>query len=412
MKSVDVIIQDEKIAKWFVDNYCVRKFFFKSVKRRQKTITRIIIIPNKGGQLFKIIIDKMIYIEKALSLLTSVIFKDIIEEKYIYEFSSNVFQVIRLELSPHEGYRLFLTGKSKSINKLCKLLRILEDPFLAKSRKFSLKIESQNMHRLQQQFFADRYLNASDVLKYIWNVIHYGFNSVAMIMSISAEISWFCNRRCSYCPVSKLKRVVQERMDIHTFEKVVKEMGEYNYEGYIHYNFYNETLLDNRLEQFITLTKRFCPNAKNHINTNGDLLTLEKYKQLISVGTDFVFVTLHDGTMKSEMRSLLVAAKQYNNSIDYEFPSNMVFNNRGGLVEVGNDKSNNRPCYLPIYDVEITANGTVLPCCNDYTEKMKMGNVLSSPLKSIWFSKKFRQFRADLVRGNRYKYDLCKDCNY
>ncbi len=412
MKSVDVLIQDEKIAKWFVDNYCVRKFFLKSVKRGQKTTTKVISIPIKEGQAFRTLIDKVIYLEKASSLISAVVFKDIIEEKYVYEFSSKVFQVIRLELTPHDGYRLFLTGNSKAIDRLCKLLRIPEVPFLAKSRKFSLKIESQNMHRLQEQFFADRYLNASDVLKYIWNVIHYGFHSAAMIMSINAEISWFCNRRCSYCPVSKLKRVVQERMDINTFEKVVKEMGCYNYSGYFHYNFYNETLLDNRLEQFIRLARNYCPNAKNHINTNGDLLTLEKYKQLISAGTDFVFVTLHDGFMTSKMRTLLIDAKQHDNSIDYEFPNNMVFNNRGGLVEVGNNAGKIKPCYLPSYDVEITANGTVLPCCNDYTEKMKMGNVLSNPLKSIWISKKFRHFRADLRRGYRYKYDLCKDCNY
>ena len=37
--------------------------------------------------------------------------------------------------------------------------------------------------------------------------------------------------------------------------------------------------------------------------------------------------------MKPEMRTLLVAAKQYNNSIDYEFPQNMVFNNRGLVDE-------------------------------------------------------------------------------
>lgn len=307
MNSVDVVIQDQEIAKWFIDRYCISKYFVKFVRRGRKNTTTTYSIPISGNKLYKFWVDK---------------------------------------------------------------------------------------------------------LKLVWNRIHYGFNSDAMIMSISAEISWFCNRRSSYCPVSKLKRVVQERMDINTFEKVVKEMGSYNYSGYFHYNFYNETLFDNRLEQFIALANKYCPNAKNHINTNGDLLTLEKYKQLISVGTDFVFVTLHDGFMKPEMRTLLVAAKQYNNSIDYEFPQNMVFNNRGGLVDEGTVENNNRPCYLPSYDVDTTANGTVLPCCNDYTEKMKMGNVLDSPLKSIWFSKKFVEFRNDLRMGYRYKYDLCKDCNH
>jgi radical SAM protein with 4Fe4S-binding SPASM domain len=67
---------------------------------------------------------------------------------------------------------------------------------------------------------------------------------------------------------------------------------------------------------------------------------------------------------------------------------------------------------MPSYDAEITAAGHVLPCCNDYHEQMRMGNVKDTPLKEIWLNDKFTQFRRDLKRGLRHKYVICKDCNF
>lgn len=349
--------------------------------------------------------------EKLDSLIRSLVFGSKIEEYEEWRLKPVGGCEMIIKDYPYLGNFLELTGSKKTVTEKLKTLGFNIDPELLKSIIYYKKLMSQDMNRVVNYFFAENIIFKSKLLKKIWNMTHHKFFYEDMFMFVNFEINWFCNRRCSYCPVSKSQRVTKKKMSLNTFRKVVEELGELNYDGYIHYNFYNETLLDYRLEKFLMLSKSCCPEAKNHINTNGDLLTIDKYKSLLEAGADWIFVTLHDGYLSKERKTFFKMAKRIKDVIDFELPQNMIFNNRGGLVDVGKSVSFSRPCLLPSFDIEITANGDVLPCCNDYFEKMKMGNVRNQSLKEIWMGGEFSQFRDDLKNGKRDKYEICRHCN-
>jgi radical SAM protein with 4Fe4S-binding SPASM domain len=55
--------------------------------------------------------------------------------------------------------------------------------------------------------------------------------------------------------------------------------------------------------------------------------------------------------------------------------------------------------------------GNVLPCFEDFHQNHEMGNVHEMHLRDIWAGEKYQQFRKDLARGLRHKYEACKGCN-
>ena len=90
----------------------------------------------------------------------------------------------------------------------------------------------------------------------------------------------------------------------------------------------------------------------------------------------------------------------------------MALNNRAGLVNnIRNEDVSNVPCLRPTFNIVITYEGNVLPCCNDYFEMEKMGNVKNNSLVEIWNNPRFIKMRKDLLAGKRQNYKLCKNCN-
>ena len=59
---------------------------------------------------------------------------------------------------------------------------------------------------------------------------------------ICFEINTYCNRRCSYCPVSLETAVPNHFMDEELFKLCIQRLKEINFTGSIMYHFYNEPL--------------------------------------------------------------------------------------------------------------------------------------------------------------------------
>jgi radical SAM protein with 4Fe4S-binding SPASM domain len=57
----------------------------------------------------------------------------------------------------------------------------------------------------------------------------------------------------------------------------------------------------------------------------------------------------------------------------------------------------------------ITWDGNLVPCCFDKDAKHKMGNLLSSNFRQIWFSEGYSSFRKQIFT-NRNTIDMCKNC--
>lgn len=70
----------------------------------------------------------------------------------------------------------------------------------------------------------------------------------------------------------------------------------------------------------------------------------------------------------------------------------------------------NIPCYSPWNEVYIQYYGGVRLCCEFYSGKYDVGNMLEEDFKQIWNGAKMRQIRKEFKKGNTY-FPVCKTCN-
>ena len=67
-------------------------------------------------------------------------------------------------------------------------------------------------------------------------------------------------------------------------------------------------------------------------------------------------------------------------------------------------------CLRLWYSLVINCDGKVSPCCFDKDGEYAFGNLLDEPFHSIWYGKKFNDFRQQLL-DSRHEFDMCKDCS-
>jgi radical SAM protein with 4Fe4S-binding SPASM domain len=232
--------------------------------------------------------------------------------------------------------------------------------------------------------------------------------------AVEIEINSACNMACSYCPNSVEQRKEKGQMSVETYTLIMDQLVELNFQGRISYDFYNEPMLCTNLELFVEMTNTKLPKSKIIIYTNGTKLTEEKLKELVSLGVCEFVVTEHE----SEQRGHDFFTSVYKN-MDPKFKPYVLFQkhseiqlfNRGGVLPHLGAAEVLLPCQIPANIMTITVKGNVLPCFEDFHQNHEMGNVHDTHLRDIWAGEKFEQFRKDLARGLRHKYEACKGCN-
>jgi len=64
-------------------------------------------------------------------------------------------------------------------------------------------------------------------------------------------------------------------------------------------------------------------------------------------------------------------------------------------------------CEFPWTSMSVMAEGDVVPCCNDYNNEMKLGNVKEQSIQEIWEGDKYKQLREWHLKGNFPKGHKC-----
>jgi len=67
-------------------------------------------------------------------------------------------------------------------------------------------------------------------------------------------------------------------------------------------------------------------------------------------------------------------------------------------------------CWKMWHSNVIAWDGKVVPCCFDKDAQHIIGEMSTKGMKEIWESKKYNEFRADLMRG-RKNIDICSNCS-
>ncbi len=227
------------------------------------------------------------------------------------------------------------------------------------------------------------------------NIINHG--TTDMFHKLGIETSTLCNRACSYCPNSKFTRG-NHKMKFSLFKKIIGDLKKINYNQWVIPSFYNEPLLEKRLPKLLKYTKEQLPKSKVWIFSNGDFLDEKIFNRIDKYVTKYL-ITNH-GNLNSnipESNKITIENLQY-------------FSTRGGLVNIKNRKKViMKKCFWATFMCQITYNGDVVLCCNDYFGKYVFGNIKNENLIDIWNKSNYKKIRKDL-RNGIVKLPICKNC--
>ena len=160
-----------------------------------------------------------------------------------------------------------------------KKIKLLIDKILAKIEQFNPD--------LYRKISYDGYKKYSEMMNYIKYKDRYFFHGVCV------EISTYCNRKCHYCP-NKDYETPKEFMNFDVFKHIVEELKKIKFSGLFQYNFFNEPLFDTRLPEFVKYVNENLPKCIQVLVSNGDILNLDKAKELVDCGMNKFIITVHD----------------------------------------------------------------------------------------------------------------------
>jgi radical SAM protein with 4Fe4S-binding SPASM domain len=300
---------------------------------------------------------------------------------------------------------------------------------------------------------------------YTWLISRIARHSVmsGMPVSISTELTNYCNLKCSECSSgSEIMSRARGFMDIDLFKKIILELRPYLYN--INLYFQGEPMMHNRFFDFLEFSK----GLKVTVSTNGHFLSPDNAEKLTRSGLHKIIISL-DGmdqqtyslyrkggqfekvisginslskaiesarsSLKLEVQFLvnrqnekqISAAKVFakkagvtlrlksmqitdNERLDYWLPENRKFaryKKINGIYKIKSRLGNN--CLRLWLNPVITWDGKVVPCCFDKNADYIMGDLNQSSFRSVWNGEKYESFRNTLLK-ERKSIDICRNC--
>jgi hypothetical protein len=272
---------------------------------------------------------------------------------------------------------------------------------------FGYLVPGRHRHSARIKHF---FTNKSKILRYLyWLTVFKNGNAIPLAVDI--ETQGQCNRACSYCPVSISEKRTGKMSDT-TFSDIISQMIDMKFKGQVRLSLYNEPLLDKNLEKFISYTRSKLIYSVIKFNTNGDIMTVDRVKNLFNAGVDIIEITNHDNKASKKLQALMqkVPKKYHDRIIIYDI-CNIMLHDKGGILELPEDvekgtHANKFGCVAQM-GLVIDYRGNALLCCNDYYAKNSLFTLPASSILSAW--KKGKELRREIFFG-RYKKQICIAC--
>jgi radical SAM protein with 4Fe4S-binding SPASM domain len=224
-----------------------------------------------------------------------------------------------------------------------------------------------------------------------------------------------CNRQCVFCP--HVDSNIFPNRNVHlteaTVESVVNDLVKHNYQGNILFAGFGEPTLNRNICKLIKIASEHFPVV---LISNGDKIfdsdwyTIEDF---IDAGVALLDLNIYDN--KEQYDRWLPTIKKYGHLINinvrlkYEYPIESFFN-RGGLIL--NKTGIDNPCFIPGTKAYIDWDGTLLFCSHDWSKSISFGNVLETPLSTLWRCDELNNIRKKLMYESRAKVgNPCYNCD-
>jgi radical SAM protein with 4Fe4S-binding SPASM domain len=238
--------------------------------------------------------------------------------------------------------------------------------------------------------------------------------------SIEIETINCCNGLCEFCPVNRNDDPrTLKKMSKDLFEKIIDELAGLSYNGRLNLFSNNEPLMDNRIVEFAKYAKENVPLANVVLFTNGTLLKMDKFLELIKYLDLLCIDFYYDNDERLELNDNLKNCLEYvlaNEELQKKVYVSFICrkairNNRGGQSKNRTVKYRVQArCILPYIQMIIRPDGKVSLCCNDPIGKNTLGDVSESSLIDVWNNNAFANVRR-AVRDTRQNYEFCQECD-
>lgn len=236
---------------------------------------------------------------------------------------------------------------------------------------------------------------------------------------ISIETINRCNSTCSFCPANRTSdRRPFAKMEEGLFYKIIQQLAEAEYNGYLNLYVNNEPFMDTRIEEWYQYAKENLPKAKMLLYTNGTLVTPDRFRKIIPYIDKMIInnytenYKIHDNIQ--DIITIVKSEKEYwdkDITVQIRFIQEILTNRAGGAPNKQKVKQGGKICIMPFTDFTIYPDGTVGLCCSDALEKTNLGNVNEKRIIEIWNSAEYRKLR-EMIGVNRDKYSFCKGCDF
>lgn len=233
---------------------------------------------------------------------------------------------------------------------------------------------------------------------------HHDIKNLAAVL---IETTSFCNRKCGFCPNSRILKTRDMLMPWETILRTVGELKRVGYRGRVHLYGNGEPLSDDRFREILIRVRMELPENHLFISTNGDYLNKpDDIRDLMTWGLDELHISHYDEKNWHLTREAIAGVHHFGMGT-----LRLEFYNRGGHVPVRSITDHDR-CWWAWGKAYINYRGEWCLCCSDWKGEVVWGNVNEKPLDEIWNSKRFRQCRETHATGRGKKeLPLCDKCN-
>lgn len=203
------------------------------------------------------------------------------------------------------------------------------------------------------------------------------------------------------------------------FEKIIKELKEINYNGAIALHSNNEPLLDKEICNYANYARKELPNSYIYLYTNGTLLTIDKFCELIT-NLDLLVIDNYNDNIQfiepvKEIFNYCIQHPELKKKVRIDMRlQNQILTSRGGQSDNRDEiltlKSS---CLLPFNKIVVQPDGRIPLCCCDPFGKVILGDLNTEKLVDIWNGKKAKALRESLYKEqySRKNLKLCSKCD-
>lgn len=252
------------------------------------------------------------------------------------------------------------------------------------------------------------------------------------VTAVHIESSSYCNRRCSYCPISTVDRISSiNYISDENFEKILSGLSEISYSRHLSLSIFNEPLADRHyIARRIRQVRLALPQAIVYLNTNGDYLDAGYLDELAELGVREMYITLHpareaiyddakiarrfeefqDRTTLDLSDMGIIPGVRRDARTHWKGIAIRVFSvnytdhgqTRGGLMKnVAVPDLRTSPCDRPFADFTVSYTGDVFPCCQLFSDSeehrpYRVGNIADADIFTLYTSAMMVGFRRHL----------------